>query len=76
VRGSGTLISLSRTGARVNKVPQYALTLSIKVEGREPYQAVTKNVLGPAAAASLTPGARLPVRVHPKDPRSCVLEAD
>ena len=76
IQGTANLISASPTGLRINRVPQYALKMSIQIPGKEPYEAITKIVVGPAAAGMLTPEFTAPVRVHPKDPTDFILELD
>lgn len=76
IQGTATLVSATPTGMRVNRIPQYAFTMTIQVEGREPYEAVTKLLVSPQSTAMLTPGFTIPARVHPEDPKEFILEFD
>jgi len=76
IPATATLVSATPTGMRVNKIPQYLLTMTIKVEGQEPYQARLKLLVNPASTAMLTPGFSIPARVHPEDPKEFILELD
>ncbi len=76
IQGTATLVSATRTGVRINNVPEYALTMKITVEGRAPYEAVTELLVSNASSGILTPGFSTHVRVHPEDPKKFVLELD
>lgn len=73
---TGTVVNVATTGTKVNNVPQYKVTLSIQLEGKQPYQASTRLLMPPHLASQMSSGAQLPVRVDPNDPQSVLLELD
>ncbi|MBI5499905.1 MAG: hypothetical protein HY907_06655 [Deltaproteobacteria bacterium] len=75
-RAVGRVLGIQSTGVRINNVPQVRLHLQVELEGVAPYQASTKLLLSPMAAAQLQPGAAVPVRVDPANPQDLILETD
>ncbi|MBN1335109.1 MAG: hypothetical protein JXB39_04055 [Deltaproteobacteria bacterium] len=72
--GTGRLIGIETTGLRVNDVPQYRLTLTVRLEDRPPYEARTKVLIPESAVGQFRPGSEWRVRVDPEDPTSVLLE--
>ncbi|EDM75002.1 hypothetical protein PPSIR1_16915 [Plesiocystis pacifica SIR-1] len=70
VQGVGKLLTVEQTGVRVNKQPMLRLRMLIEVPGKEAYVVVHQEVVNELNLARVRPGATLPVRVHPEDPRS------
>ena len=74
LQAQGQIVSLQPTGMSVNNVPQVAITVSVQLPGRPPYQASAKMLLQPMAMAQLTPGQTVPLRVDPRDPQEVLIE--
>lgn len=73
--GTGQVQSVSPTGLSINNVPQMEFTLVVELAGRAPYTARTKALMSGMAAA-MAPGARVPVRVDPRQPQEILIEMD
>jgi predicted RNA-binding Zn-ribbon protein involved in translation (DUF1610 family) len=68
------VISTARTGVTVNELPQWKIDLTILPEGQPTYEASSNVMLGESAAAKLTQGLVIYVRVDPKDPANVLIE--
>jgi len=66
------ILSLERTGTYVNNIPQYRLELEVTLPGQASYRASTKQLLDPAAAATML-GASIAVWVDPKYPKKVII---
>lgn len=75
IQTMGKVLQVSRTGTKINNVPQYQITLQITLEGSQ-HQVSTKMLMDPSSAGQFKAGLSLPVRVDPKDPQSVMLELD
>jgi len=67
------LTQASRTGTRINNVPQWELHLTVQLPDQAPYQTSTKMVLTDATIANMQ-GKTLHVRVAPDNPSDVVLQ--
>jgi hypothetical protein len=71
--GAATILAARPTGAIVGGHPQLELDLEVRVPGLGPYRVTHRQVVATAASTSFAPGARVPVRVDPHDPRSLIV---
>ena len=67
-RGLAMVVSVRPTGESVDDNPQAELELSVALDGREPYKVTHKQVISRVAIGGFLPGAKVPVRVDPRDP--------
>jgi hypothetical protein len=67
-RGLAMVMSVRPTGESVDDNPQAELELSVAVDGREPYKVTHRQVISRVAIGGFLPGAKVPVRVDPRDP--------
>lgn len=74
IRAIGKIIKMTTTGTRINKVPQYKLTLTVNIENKNPYEATTKVLLRSTDVTVIKPGATVNIRVNPKNPKETMLE--
>ncbi len=73
VRGSGTVTAIVDTGQRFGDTPIYDITLTVAIDGREPYEVVHRQMIAAAALGNWQPGKVTPVRVDPADPTKVML---
>ena len=71
--GAATILAARPTGATVGGSPQLELDLEVRVPGLEPYRVTHRQVVARAAMTCFAPGAGVPVRVDPYDPRSLIV---
>ena len=67
-RGLAMVMSVRPTGESVDDNPQAELELRVLLAGREPYRVTHRQVISRVAVGGFLPGARVPVRVDPRDP--------
>ena len=72
-QGSATVTALRDTGVTVNDNPQVELDLDVAVEGMPIYPVTHRQVISRLAIAGFQPGATVPVRVDPQDPRTLII---
>ncbi len=74
IEAQGRVISVEPTGTRIDNVPQFEISVSVSLPGKPPYDASTKVLLPQNAAAGLTPGTVVHIRVDPLDPGVILVE--
>ena len=77
--GTGEVRSVQETGVKIDKVPQMAVTLIVRLPGRSPYEAVATmpKWMGKwYAPRDLVVGTSAPLRVDPDDPREVIIEVE
>ena len=67
VQGSATILKAETTGIELNGMPQIELLLEITLPGQAPYTISNKSYWNLLSLSSLKRGARLTVRVDPKN---------
>jgi hypothetical protein len=72
-RGLATVVAVRQTGLNVDDNPQAELRLQVSVEGVDPYEVTHRQVISRVAIDSFWPGAKVPVRVDPHDPRNLLV---
>ena len=72
-QGTATVTALRDTGVTINDNPQVELDLDVSVEGMPVYPVTQRQVISRLAIAGFQPGATLPVRVDPLQPRSLII---
>ena len=72
-QGSATVTALRDTGVTINDNPQVELDLDVAVEGMPVYPVTHRQVISRLAIAGFQPGATVPVRVDPQDPRTLII---
>jgi hypothetical protein len=72
--GRATIVSLREGGPYVNQRPTITMELDVDVPGREHFRAEARQAVGRLVIGRLEPGARIPVRVDPKDPTNVVVD--
>ncbi len=72
--GQATIVSLSEGGPYVNQRPTITMDLDVELPERESYRAQAKQPVGRLVIGRMQPGATIPVRVDPKDPRKVVVD--
>lgn len=65
--GHATVVAVRGTGVMVNDNPQAELDLHVAVAGLDPYLVTHRQVISRVAISSFQPGARVPIRVDPRD---------
>lgn len=73
LRGTGTILSISETGTRINNQPLCKIELSIQAPGQVPYNATTKTVISYFQASMFQPGAQVPVMIDPANKMKVLL---
>ena len=71
--GTATVTALRDTGVSINDNPQVELDLDVAVEGMPVYPVTHRQVISRLAIAGFQPGATVPVRVDPLQPRSLII---
>ncbi len=64
-----TVMSLWDTGTTVNDNPMVGLLLQVQSANRPAYQVQTTSLISRLATAQFQPGARLAVKIDPKNPQ-------
>ena len=72
-QGTATVTALRDTGVTINDNPQVELDLDVAVEGMPVYPVTHRQVISRLAIAGFQPGATLPVRVDPLQPRTLII---
>jgi hypothetical protein len=72
-RGLAVVVSVRPTGESVDENPQAELELSVALDGREPYKVTHRQVISRVAIGGFLPGAKVPVRVDPRDPTNLLV---
>ena len=67
-RGLAMVMSVRATGESVDDNPQAELELNVLVAGQEPYRVTHRQFISKVAFGGFLPGAKVPVRVDPRDP--------
>lgn len=73
VRGSGTVTAIVDTGQRFGDTPIYDISLTVTIDGREPYDVVHRQMIAAAALGNWQPGRVTTLRVDPADPTTVML---
>ena len=71
--GTATVPALRDTGVTINDNPQVELDLDVAVAGMPVYPVTHRQVISRLAIAGFQPGATLPVRVDPQQPRTLII---
>lgn len=71
--GTATVTALRDTGMKTNGNPQVELDLDVAVEGMPVYPVTHRQVISRLAIAGFQPGATVPVRVDPQEPRTLII---
>jgi hypothetical protein len=72
-RGHATVKAVRDTGVMVGENPQAELDLQVAVAGLEPYDVTHRQVISRVAIGSFWPGAKVPIRVDPRDPQKVLV---
>ena len=72
-KGLATVVAVRDTGVMVDENPQAELDLQVAVAGLEPYDVTHRQVISRIAIGSFWPGARVPIRVDPRDPQNVLV---
>jgi len=72
-RGLATVVAVRQTGVNVDDNPQAELRLQVSVDGVDPYEVTHRQVISRVAIDSFWPGAKVPIRVDPHDPRNVLV---
>jgi len=72
-RGLATVVAVRQTGVEVDDNPQAELQLQVAVDGVDPYEVTHRQVISRVAIDSFWPGAKVPIRVDPQDPRNVLV---
>jgi hypothetical protein len=72
-RGLATVVAVRQTGVKVDENPQAELDLQVAVDGVAPYEVTHRQVISRVAIDSFWPGAKVPIRVDPQDPRNVLV---
>lgn len=72
-QGTAVVTALRDTGMTVNENPQVELDLDVSVEGMPVYPVTHRQVISRLAIAGFQPGATVPVRVDPQEPRTLII---
>ena len=70
----GTVLRIWETGVRVNDNPVVGFLLEIHTEGMAPYEAETEALISILWIPQIQPGAVLPVKYDPEDPKKIALD--
>ncbi len=70
IDGKATVVSLEPTGWRINEVPQYLLTMNVRIPDKDPYTATSKITLGESEKVLFSTGREINVKVDPRDPEN------
>jgi hypothetical protein len=72
-RGLATVVAVRQMGLDVDENPQAELDLQVAVDGIAPYEVTHRQVISRVAIDSFWPGAKVPIRVDPQDPRNVLV---
>lgn len=72
-QGTATVTAIRDTGVTVNDNPQVELDLDVAVEGMPVFPVTHRQVISRLALGSFQPGASVPVRVDPQQPRTLII---
>ena len=72
-QGTATVTALRDTGVTIDGNPQVELDLDVSVGGMPVYRVTHRQVISRLAIAGFQPGATVPVRVDPQDPRTLII---
>lgn len=72
-QGTAVVTALRDTGVRVDGNPEVELDLDVTVEGMPVYPVTHRQVISRLAVAGFQPGATIPVRVDPQQPRTLIV---
>ena len=72
-RGHATVMAVRDTGVRVDENPQTELDLQVAVAGLDTYEVTHRQVISRVAIDSFWPGAKVPIRVDPRDPTNVLV---
>jgi hypothetical protein len=72
-RGLATVVAVRQTGVHVDDNPQAELDLQVAVAGLDTYEVTHRQVISRMAIDSFWPGAKVPIRVDPQDPRNVLV---
>jgi hypothetical protein len=67
-RGIAMVMSVRHTGQTVDENPETELELCIALDGQDTYKVTHRQVISRIAIGSLCAGAKVPIRVDPRDP--------
>lgn len=70
-----TILAAEFTGTEVNLMPEIELDLEVALPGEAPYSVRHACCMSPLSLAALQPGARLKVRVDPRNRKRIMLDA-
>jgi hypothetical protein len=73
LRGTGTIISISETGTRINNQPLCKIELNVEVAGQPSFTTTTKTVISYFQASQFQPGTQVPLMIDPKDHQKVML---
>jgi hypothetical protein len=72
-KGLATVVAVRDTGVMIDENPQAELDLQVAVAGFEPYDVTHRQVISRIAIGSFWPGAKVPIRVDPQDPKNVLV---
>ncbi len=72
-RGIAMVMSVRDTGNWIDENPETELELCIALDGQDPYKLMHRQVISKIAVGSLRPGAKVPIRVDPRDPANVLV---
>ena len=72
-RGHAMVMAVRDTGSTVGENPVTELDLCVALAGQDPYRVTHRQPIAKVAAGSLWPGAKVPVRVDPSNPRNVLV---
>ena len=72
-QGTATVTALRDTGVTINDNPQVELDLDVAVKGMPVYPVTHRQVISRLAVTGFQPGATVPVRVDPQQPRTLII---
>ena len=73
IEGSAIIESISPTGVKVNKIPQYSLRIQVRLPGKTPYSAEVTKTIPDSRRQQFHTGAEVFVKVDPKDPNNLIV---
>lgn len=72
-RGIAMVLAVRDTGESVDQNPETELELCIALDGQDTYKVTHRQVISRIAIGSLRPGAKVPIRVDPRDPANVLV---
>jgi hypothetical protein len=72
-QGTAVVTAIRDTGVIVNDNPQVELDLDVTVDGMPVFPVTHRQVISRLAIGSFQPGAAVPVRVDPQQPRTLII---